>query len=111
MSNLFLCTVRDRDLTSIFYVWIVFLEPFVKKVSLMFVLDPFVGNEMVYLCGFVSGLSSPSIYMSFCASTILFLLLRFCSVICNQVLGCQQHCPLAKDFFGYSGSFVFPCEF
>jgi hypothetical protein len=113
--NWFLCKMRDRDLVSVFYMWISTFPITIYWRGCLFsnvCFGTFVKNEMAVSC---LGLFLILCYIPlvnlfvFVPFTLLFFF--FFTMVCSiksQILQCLQHCSFC---FGYSGSFMLPYEF
>jgi hypothetical protein len=99
---LFLYRVRDGDLALVFYVWI---SSFSSSICWRGYLSSNI--HLWHLCWESNGCSSVGLLLDllfcsiglsvfFCASTMLLLLLRLCSIVWSQILWYSQHSPFCS---------------
>jgi hypothetical protein len=103
--------VRDRDLVSVFHIWISSFPNIICLKRLSFFQGMFLAPsiKITWLLEYrpFLGLLFFSIGLHFCfdASTMLILLPYVCSVIWSQVLWYLQHCPFCSGLVWLFGIF------
>ena len=108
------------DFTDLHVAVQLYQQNLLKRLSFLhcIFLLPLSKNNWPYLCSFISGLSILFhlficlFFVLFCfASSILFWLLKFCSIVWSLGGFCLQFCLDPQDCFGNSRAFLIPYKF